>query len=125
MVNTDARGMLKLLQSVVPPNTAVTVSSEINVLESLGIVSNERSVTAMRTASLLVPPDTPVTFRGLMNTLAQLMKMNPGIKESHAKVIDESLAMSAQMDDFQLTFGTFLPICQKLLEGKSRSGEGV
>jgi len=123
MAKTDAAGLLKFLQSIVPAATPVTISSEINLLESLEIISNEKAVSAMRTAALLIPPDTPATFRGLVNMLAQLMKMNPKITDAHRKTIDESLALAGQGGDFPLTFGTFLPICQKLLErGGRRKG---
>jgi hypothetical protein len=103
----------------------VTISSEINILESLGVVSNERALSAMKVASLLVPPGTPATFRGLMNMLTQLMKMNPKITEAHKSAINNSLAEAGQIDDFPLTFGTFLPICQKFLESKGKRGGSV
>jgi len=119
---TEARRLLEFLQNTVPANTPVTVSSEINILESLGVVSSERAVSAMKVASLLVPPNTPATFRGLMNLLTQLMKMNPKITDRHQSAISNSLAEAGQVDDFPLTFGTFLPICQKFLESKGKSG---
>lgn len=122
---TEARRLLEFLQTTVPPNTPVTISSEINILESLRVVSNERALSAMKVASLLVPPDTPATFRGLMNMLTQLMKMNPKITEAQKSAINNSLAEAGQMDDFPLTFGTFLPICQKFLESKGKRGGSV
>jgi hypothetical protein len=117
---TEARKLLELLQAVVPGDTPVTISSEVSILEALGIVSSERALSAMRVASLLVPPDTPATHRGLVNTLTQLMRMNPSITEAHRNVIGSALTQAAQADDFQLTFGTFLPICQSFIEAKGK-----
>jgi hypothetical protein len=57
-----------------------------------------------------------------MNMLTQLISMNPAIAEEHRRVINNALAEVGQIPDFTLTFGTFLPICQKLLEAKEKVG---
>jgi hypothetical protein len=119
---TEATRLLEFLKKAVPADTRVTVSSEIYLLESLGVVSSERGVSAMKVASLLIPPGTLATFRGLMNMLTQLMNMNPAITEEHRRAIDSALVEVGQTPDFVLTFGTFLPICQKFLEAKEKSG---
>jgi hypothetical protein len=119
---TEARKLIEFLQNTVPAGTPVTISSEINILESLGVVSDERAVSAMRTASLFIAPDSPATFRGLMNLLTQLIRMNPKFADKHKGTLDKALAEAGQIDDFTLNFGTFLPICQKLLDAKE-SGE--
>lgn len=110
--------LLEFLQNTVPAGTPLTVSSEVNILESLGVVSDERAISAMRTASLLIPPDTPATFRGLMNLLTGLIRMNPKFGGEHRGVLDKALGEAAQLDDFLLTYGTFLAICRKLLDAK-------
>lgn len=122
---TESTKLLGFLQATVPADTVVTISSEINILESLGIVSNERAVSAMKVASLLVDPDTPATFRGLTNMLTQLMKMNPAATDKHQAAISNASAQAGQVDDFQLTFGTFLPICEELLKAKGKSKSGT
>jgi hypothetical protein len=119
---TDAQKQLEFLMSVVPAYAPVTIATELNVLERLGIVSNKNAVSAMRTASLLVPPDTPATFKGLVNLLTQLMSMNPKFNAHHKSVLDDARAEMAKMDDFPLTFGTFLPVCQKLMEAQAKRG---
>jgi hypothetical protein len=119
---TEARKLIEILQNTVPADTPVTISSEINILESLGVVSDERAVSAMRTASLLIAPDSLATFRGLMNLLTQLIRMNPKFADKDKGTLDKALAEAGQIDDFTLNFGTFLPICQKLLDAKE-SGE--
>ena len=116
----EARKLIEFLQNTVPADTLVTVSAEINILETLGVVSDERAVSSMRVASLLIPPDTPATFRGLMNLLTGLISMNPKFADKHQGVLDKAFAESRQIDDFQLNFGTFLPICQKLLGAKEK-----
>ena len=73
---TEARKLIELLQSTVPAGTPVTISSEVRLLETLGVVSDEHAVSAMKVSSLLIPPDTPATFRGLMNLLTGLIRMN-------------------------------------------------
>jgi hypothetical protein len=120
----DPKKQLEFLMSVVPADTPVNISSELNVLESLGIVSNKDAVSAMRTASLLVPPDTPATFKSLVNMLAQLMRMNPKFTERHKSVVDDALAEAGKIDDFPLTFGTFLPICQQLMAAQRKHATG-
>ena len=112
----ESKKLLELLTSTVPANTPVTISAEIIILESLGIVAYEKALTAMRTAALLVPPDTPAKFKGLVNMLTQLKRMNPKFSEKHMGVLTDALAEAGQIDDFQLTFGAFLPICQKIME---------
>lgn len=115
---TNPEELLEFLARAVPGYTVVTISSEIMILESLGIVSDEGAVSAMRTASLLVPPDTPATFRGLMNMLTRLIRMNPKFTDQHRVVLDRAVMEAGQIEDFQLTFGTLLPICRKLLNAK-------
>lgn len=117
---TEARELVEFLKNTVPPNTVVTISSEINLLESLGVVSDERAVSAMRVGSLFIPPDSPATFRGLMNLLAQLIRTNPKFADMHRHALDKALVEAGQIDDFPLDFGTFLPICQKLLDAKEK-----
>ena len=117
---TEARKLLEILQDVVPASTPVTVSSEITLLESLGVVSQERAVSAMKVGALLVAPDTQATFLGLMNLFAQLIRMNPDFGDEHLGVLNRVLAEARQVGDFPLTFGTFLSICQKLLDAKGK-----
>ena len=79
----------------------------------------------MRTASLLIHPDTPATFRELMSLLTQLIRMNPSFTEQHQGALDKTLAEASAVDDFQLTFGTLLPICRKLLDAKKDAESGI
>ena len=121
---TEARRLIELLQSTVPAGTPVTISSEVRLLETLGVVSDEHAVSAMKVSSLLIPPDTPATFRGLMNLLTGLIQMNSKFGEKDQETLDKAVAEAWKVDDFQLTFGTFLSICQKLLDAKEKAESG-
>ena len=94
------------------------------MLETLGVVSDEHAVSAMKVSSLLIPPDTPATFRGLMNLLTGLIQMNSKFGEKDQETLDKAVAEAWKVDDFQLTFGTFLSICQKLLDAKEKTESG-
>jgi hypothetical protein len=121
---TEAGKLIEFLKSAVPAGTPVTISSEVSMLETLGVVSDERALSAMKASSLLIPPDTPATFRGLMNLLTGLIRMNPNFGEQNRETLDKALAEAWKVDDFQLTFGTFLPICEKLIEAKEKGQTG-
>jgi hypothetical protein len=110
--------LLELLEKTVPLGAPVTVSTEMNTLESLGVVSEAGALSAMRTGSLFFPPDTQVTFMGLMNLLTQLIRLNPRFADEHEGALERALAEARQLDDFPLTFGTFLPICRRLLQAR-------
>ena len=116
----EEKRLLEFLKNAVPGGTPVTVASQIYILESLGVVSNKKAVEAMKVASLLVTPDAQVTFRGLMNLLTQLIMMNPKFGARHQGAMDSALSAARGMDDFPLTFGTLIPICEKLLEAKGK-----
>jgi hypothetical protein len=112
----EQKRMLGLLQVVVPPETLLTVSSEVKILELLGIVSTRAFVTAMQIAAALVPDSTPATLKGLVQMLTGLMKTHPKATKAHHGKINELLTGLDTVPDVQLTFGTFLPICQALLD---------
>ncbi len=112
---TEAKA-LSLLQVVVPPDTPLTVSAEVKVLEILGIVSIPEAVNVLKLASAMVPPNTPATLKGLVQLLTGLMKMNPSITKEHHAAIKDVLANLDKTPDAPLTFGTFLPICETLMK---------
>ncbi|MEP7337894.1 MAG: hypothetical protein ABI977_09120, partial [Acidobacteriota bacterium] len=108
--------ILALLQSVVPSSTPVTISSEMKILEILGIVSNPELAKAMQLASALIPATTPATLKGLVQLLSSLMRMNPKTTKDHHDTLTKLLTGLANIPDVALTFGTFLPICESLSE---------
>jgi len=113
------RQILGLLKIVVPGETSLSVASEVAMLEILGIVSSPELVKAMHLSALLVPAATPATLKGLIQLLGGLMKMNPKSTKDHHDTIAKVTASLATSPDVPLTFGTFLPICDALLQKAS------
>jgi hypothetical protein len=115
--------LLTLLQVTVAPETVLTVSSEVRILELLGIVSNPELVKAMQVTLLVVPPATQATFKGLVELLGGLIKLNPKTTKSHHDTLTKHLQSLAAIPDAILTFGTFLPICETLLKAAHAKGK--
>ena len=118
----DKTSLLMLLQVTVAPDTVLTVSSEVKILELLGIVSNPELVKAMQVTLLVIPPATPATLKGLLTLLGGLIKLNPKSNKSHHDTLSKSLATLAGIPDAVLTYGTFLPICETLLAAHKKHG---
>jgi hypothetical protein len=114
---------LYMLQVAVPANTPLTVGAEIKVLELLGIVKDPQLITSMQLASALVPPSTPATLKGLVQLLGNLMRMSRKAKSSHHRSIATILSRLDAFPDSNLTFGTFLSVCQKLIESSGKTHE--
>ena len=56
--------ILDILQVIIPGDTPLTVSSEVKILEILGMVKDPQLIRAMQLVSALVPPATPATLKG-------------------------------------------------------------
>ena|ERR1044072_8601970 len=108
--------ILLLVQTVVPPETPLTVPSQIRVLELLGIVSNPELVKAMNISLNLIPQNTPATLKGLVTLLAGLIKASTKANKGHHDSLSKNLADLEKIPDAPLTYGTFLPICETLLK---------
>ena len=108
--------LLDILQVAVPADTPLTVSSEVKILELLGIVKNPQLITAMQLVSALVPPSTPATLKGLVQMLGGLMRMSSKATASHHQSITSIFSQLDAVPDTNLTFGTFLTICETLIE---------
>jgi hypothetical protein len=111
--------VLALLQIVVPSDTALTVSSEVKILEILGIVSIPEAVNVLRLASDMVPPATPSTLKGLVQLLTGLIKLNPATTKEHNVTLTKALSNLDKIADAPLTYGTFLPICETLMKANT------
>jgi hypothetical protein len=107
---------LAILQMAISADTPLTVQSEVKILEILGIVKDRQLVTAMNLLSTLVPPSTPATLKGLVQILGGLMRMSNKATASHHDSITSILSKLDAIPDMNLTFGTFLSVCQKLIE---------
>src|SRR5215470_6993391 len=110
--------IVDLLQTVVPAEVPLTVQSEVRVLEVLRIVKDPQLVTVMNLVAELVPPSTPATLKGLVKLLGALMRISGKAKSSHHDSITSVLTKLDATPDVNLTFGTFLSICQTLTSEK-------
>src|ERR1700761_757096 len=106
--------LLAILQIAVPADTPLTVASEVQILELLGVVRSPELVKAMKLASTLVPDSAPATLKGFLALYQQLMCHSPKAGPEHHQHMNDILASLSAVPDEQLTFGTFLPICQAL-----------
>lgn len=111
---------LSLLQVVVPADTALSVASEVRILEILGIISNPEAVKAMNLALNLVPAGTPATTHGLVQLLTGLAKQHPKFSSKHHDSVSKLLKATDAVPDSVLTFGTFLQICETLLKAAKK-----
>jgi hypothetical protein len=118
----EQKTILTLLQAAVPTNTPLTVSAEVKILETLGIVSNPELVKPMNLSLSLMPSPstTAATMKGLVQLLNALVRMNPKSNKTHHASLDRLVASVASAPDAALTFGTFLPICESLLNARHK-----
>jgi hypothetical protein len=118
----EANRLLNILQVALPNDTALTVQSEIKILEVLGIVKDPQLISAMNLVSSLVPPSTPATLKGLIQILGSLMRMSNKAKAAHHESVSSVLSKLDSVPDYSLTFGSFLSVCQSLIasDGKAR-----
>ncbi len=105
-----------MLEVVVPPNTPLTVTAEINILEILGIVVSHEMLAAMQITLAVVPSGTPATLYGLVALLGNIIKMHPKVTRAHLEALSKAVKSLSTTPDAPLTFGTFLPICQTLMQ---------
>ncbi len=112
----ENKKFLSLLQVAVPPETPVTVSAEINVLEILGIVPGPEMMTAMQIALSVVPAGTPATLYGLVGLLGNMIKTHPKATKAHQEALSKLIKSFTGVPDAPLTFATFLPICASLMK---------
>lgn len=112
----EERKFLALLQVTVPPDTALTLTSQLKMLQMLGIVSNPELVSSLDLASALIPTSTPATLHSLIVVLGNLIKHHPKATKAHHKLLSITIKNLEGVPDAALTFGTFLPICDILMK---------
>lgn len=115
--------LLYLLQVAVPASKPLTIYSEIKVLELLGIVKDPQLIESMQLALALAPASTPATLKGLVQLLARLMRISTKSTATHHESIKTILSRLDALPDSNLTFGSFLSVCQKLLETSGKTQE--
>lgn len=112
----ENKKFLAMLEVVVPPTTPLTVTAEINILEILGIVATHEMLAAMQITLAVVPQGTPATLYGLVALLGNIIKMHPKVTKAHLEALSKAVKALTTTPDSPLTFGTFLPICQTLMQ---------
>ena len=117
----DATKTLGILQVAIPADTPLTVSSEITILEVLGIVKDPQMISVIQMVSALVPPSTPATLKGLVQMLGTLMRMSSKATTAHHKSITKIQSELDAIEETDLTFGTFLSVCQTLIESPAKA----
>ena len=119
----DHHKILSILQIAVPADTPLTVAAEVQMLDLLGVVKNPQSVSAMKMAAALVPADTPATLKGLFQMMSQMLHLNDKATAHHHSTMSDVLTQLSAVPDENLTFGTFLAICQNLLDSSRRHAQ--
>jgi hypothetical protein len=118
-MNEEAK-ILDIFQVAVPPDTPLTVSYEVKVLEILGIVKDPQLIGAMQLVSAQLPSSTPATLKGLLQMLGALMLMSKRATSSHHSSVAAILSRLDDIPDTNLTFGSFLSVCKKLIEASGK-----
>jgi hypothetical protein len=115
-MNTESKMMIGLLNGIIPAGTPLTVQTEIQVLELIGLVKDPELVKKMKLLTSIAPASTPATLHGLFQLIGGLMHMSSRATNDNHTSIDEALSILKDMPDVALTYGTFMAICQTLLE---------
>jgi hypothetical protein len=115
--------LLAILQIAVPADTPLTVASEVQILELLGIVKSPELVKAMKLATTLVPDSSPATLKGFLALYQQLMRHSPKAGPEHHHQMESILSGLAAVPDEPLTFGNFLAICQALMSSETSTSK--
>jgi hypothetical protein len=115
-MTTESKMMIGLLNGIIPASTPLTVQTEIQVLELIGFVKDPELVKKMKLLTSIAPAGTPATLHGLFQLIGGLMHMSSRATSENHTSIDESLSIIKDMPDVALTYGTFIAICQTLLE---------
>ena len=116
MMENETKLMLDVVKHSIPATTPLTIATEMEVLEMLGIVREPKLVALISKLGKLVPGGTPATLHSLLHLLSHLMRMSERATTDHHQIIDDNLAALHVIPDVALTFGTFMNICEVLLE---------
>jgi hypothetical protein len=111
----DQSTLLSMLEVTVPPDTPLTIHSEVKILEIVGVVSNPDFIKSLNLVEAMVPPSAPATLHGLVKLLSGLGKMNPNMPKETHDTLDGLLENLTKTADIELTFGIFLPIVRSIV----------
>ena len=115
-MENETKLILDVVKHSIPAATPLTIATEMEVLEMLGIVREPKLVALITKLGKLVPTGTPATLHNLLHLLSHLMRMSERATPDHHAIINDNLAALHVIPDAALTFGTFMSICEMLLE---------
>jgi len=116
----DQLTLLSMLEVTVPPDTPLTIHSEVKILEIVGVVSNPDFIKSLNLVEAMVAPTAPATLHGLVKLLSGLGKMNPNTPKEKCDQLDTLLQNLQKTSDVELTFGIFLPIVRSIVSTSTR-----
>jgi hypothetical protein len=119
-MENETKLMLDVVKHSIPATTPLTIATEMEVLEMLGIVREPKLVALIGKLAKLVPTGTPATLHNLLHLLSHLMRMSERATADHHLIINDNLAALHAIPDVALTFGTFMNICEMLLESHAK-----
>jgi len=112
---TEGKKFLSLLQVSVPPETALTVTAQVKILEMLGFITNGEMARAIDMTVAMIPANTTGTLYGFLGFLENMIKNHPDSNKAHHDELVTVLKDLKNIPDINLTYGMFLPICDTLL----------
>jgi hypothetical protein len=119
-MDAQKRLMLDLVKGSIPASTPLTISTQMEVLQLLGIVNEPKFVELIGKLGKLTPTGTPATLHNLIHLLSHLMRMSDRATSDHHETIIAGLSALNAIPDVALTFGTFMAICEELMESHHR-----
>jgi len=119
MENKDtAMGVLSAIQKTLVTESWVTVPTAVSYLRELKILS-QKNLEALQLCGALVPPNTPLTRRGMAILLVFLAKNEPYIDTKEQASLTEHAQNIQNIPDTNLTSTEFFQLCSVLLSQKS------
>lgn len=119
MANKDtAIGILSAIQKTLVNESWVTIPTAVSYLRELKILS-QKNLEALQLCGALVPPNTPLTHRGMAILLVYLAKNEPGIDVKEQTDLTANAQSIQNIPDTNLTSTEFFHLCSVLLTQKS------
>lgn len=116
----EEKRYLSLLQVTVPPDTALTVTAQLKILEILGIVSSPELLKSAEIAAGMIPANTPASLHGLLVLLKNIIRHHPKSDKSHEDELEVVMKEVKKLPDAPLTFGDFLFICDRIMKAMEK-----
>lgn len=113
-----AMGILSAIQRTLLTESWVTVPTAVSYLRELKIMS-QKNLEAVQLCAAIVPPNTPLTHKGMAVLLLYLAKNEPGINVKEESDITAHTQGIQNIPDTNVSSTEFLQLCSVLLSRKS------